>query len=128
ILQPFVKCRLSGRQLAHRHPQGAAPKIGSAVKIAGLTIDDESTQFAFVHRLLQIAAFNRTDAHEIFAYYGTRDGYRAIPAFLSRRARINRVIAPRLSPRSLYAGVFGGARRRSRAGRTYAQLGFRTLF
>src|SRR5271154_6901083 len=67
----------------------------------GLLLDGVSFKFARVTRR----------SHEISAYNGARNGYRAVAGFLSRRPRAARAVAQRLPPRTLYLGIPGRARR-----------------
>jgi hypothetical protein len=56
IVESPVELSLRTRKLAHRHAEGRPPEFGGCGQIARLAIDDESSQFAFVHRFLQISS------------------------------------------------------------------------
>jgi hypothetical protein len=56
IVKASVELPFAARQLSLRHAEGGAPESGGGREIIRPTIDDESSQFAFMHRFLQICA------------------------------------------------------------------------
>jgi hypothetical protein len=52
--ESLVGLALAGRQLSDRHAESAAPELGGGAEVLGLAINDETAEFAFVHRFLQI--------------------------------------------------------------------------